>query len=320
MSEQLGLFADENILFNTGLQRLLEMDFGGCIQTLQRYKDFYPCGRDVTSVMEVALFLRTRLHQINWNRMDMADAERCYRVWLEFESTLGYPWKTGSLEENLQIGYFSRLANGLAAGGYSKATTIPSDVPMGLIYLLAHRPDDAIASLQALIAEAPEKENARVYGYLGDAYLLQSDLRAARICYREAFVMAPDQVDLMRLKDREIKERIEDVGQGEELDGDTLDWFLVRAQLDGIFEPRVLRDLGSLRHWINRYSNLLNAYTKREDKALLPRLFYHAMVLSDNAEILQHVKKVKLVEIRQMMKTWQPALFAKYMRLLALAK
>jgi hypothetical protein len=142
----------------------------------------------------------------------------------------------------------------------------------------------------------------------------------ARICYREAFSMAPHQVDFQRLKDREIKERIEDPGEREELDGDTFDWFPVRAQLDGIFEPRVLRDLDSLKHWLNRYLNLLKAYRNQEDKAIIPRLFYHAMVLSDNAEMLQHVKKANLVEIRQMMKTWQPALFARYMRLLGLAK
>jgi len=187
---------------------------------------------------------------------------------------------------------------------------------MGLFYLLAGRANEAMAILEALIAEKPE--NARAYGYLGDAYFLQGDVRTARVCYREAFVMAPRDVDVRRLLDGEIRQRLDDLEEDEEPDGDPFEWFPVRGQLEGIFERRLFRDLETMKHWLNRYLDLLKVYKKQENKALIPRLFYYAMVLSDNANMLQYIRKVDLADVRRRMKGWQPAFFVRHMRLLEL--
>lgn len=57
-------------------------------------------------------------------------------------------------------------------------------------------------------------------------------------------------------------------------------------------------------------------YSRNEDLSLVPGLFYHAMVLSDNAPMMRFIKKVELSELRRKMKEWHPALFAKHLRLL----
>ena len=170
----------------------------------------------------------------------------------------------------------------------------------------------AIEYLQELIAVEPE--SALVYGYLGDAYALRGDLRTARICYREAFVLAPDQVDLKHIQDNELKEKLEELEADESLDSDPRKWFVVVAQLDGFFEKRFLGGLEELKEWLQQYVDLVKTHGQARDHDLVPLLFYHAMVLSDNASMKKFIKKVDLVEVRQKMKMWHPALFARHMR------
>jgi len=88
----------------------------------------------------------------------------------------------------------------------------------------------------------------------------------------------------------------------------------VVARLQGIFEPRVSSDLEDLNHWVARYLELIEALQQDEDRTLIPKLFYHGMVLSDNARMMRHLNNIDLVEIRRNMKGWHRVLFAKYMR------
>ncbi len=56
MSEQLSLFGEENTLFNEGIEKLREMAFTGCMETLDRYHKLFPWGRDVSQEMAMAQF------------------------------------------------------------------------------------------------------------------------------------------------------------------------------------------------------------------------------------------------------------------------
>lgn len=318
MREQLSLFGEENAAYGKAIQRFLELDFRGSLEELERYRRLFPAGHDVEPAIKEASFLNTRLKGFNWSEIDLPEGERGYRIWIEFEDEFGWPWREGSHEEKLQARYFSRLADGLAAGGHSETTLLSKGVPMGLVHLLAGRPKEAILSLQGLIAGAPE--NAKTYGYLGDTYFILGDVRMARICYREAFSIEPKEVDLRRLRDRTVRERLEELREDQDIEGDPLEWFPARGQLEGLFEPRVFRDLETLKHWAGRYVDLIRSYRENGDRRLVPRLFYLGMALSDNARMLQHVKEVDLVEVRRRMKEWHPALFARHMRLLEVAE
>jgi tetratricopeptide (TPR) repeat protein len=312
VSEQLSLFGDENILFNTGLQQLLEMDFSGSIETLERYSRLFPWGREPDREISISKFWLEKLGSGNRADINPAEAERRYLLWLEFEEAFGHPWKDDSIERDFQARYFSRIADGLAEGGPVEAAKLPGGTPTGLMYLLAGRPEPAIASLQTLIAAEPGQ--ARIYGYLGDAYALRGDLRTARICYREAFAMGPGQVDIAHLCDGELRKRLEALDREEGIGNDLLSWFPVTAHLDGFFERRIFRELEELGEWIKQYLGLLKAYGRDEDKAHIPGLFYHAMVISDNAPVMKFIKKVELIQVRQRMKEWHPTLFARHMK------
>jgi tetratricopeptide (TPR) repeat protein len=312
MSEQLSLFSDENTLFNTGLQQLFEMDFRGCLETLERYFRLFPWGRETSKEILISKFWLEKLGTENEAIMEPAEAERRYLLWLEFEKTFGYPWSEKKIERGFQVPYFSRIADGLVKGGHGETATLPGGTPIGLMYLRAGRPDPAIASLQVLIAAEPG--HARVYGYLGDAYALKGDLATARVCYREAFAMGPGQVDIAHLYDSELTERLEALEREESVEKDPLGWFPVIAHLDGFFERRTFRELEELRGWLKHYLDLLKTYGGDEEEAHVPSLFYHAMVISDNAPIMKFIKDVDMIEVRQRMKKWHPALFAWHMR------
>lgn len=314
MPEQLSLFAEENTLFNVGIQRLLEMDFAGCLEVLGRYRKLFPWGRDVSCAMEMTSFLNTRLVKETRVAIDQEEGERRYQIWQEFEAAFDYPWRPGSLEERLQVKYFSMLTDGLLSSGYGEITALPDGTPTGLIYLLAGRVRQAVASLQSLIRE--KSDDATAHGYLGDAYFQLGDVRRARLCYREAFAIEPSQVDLKRLQDNETKEFLDALSEDEEFEGDPIAWFPVAAQLEGIFERRVSSDQADLDHWLARYLELIEGHKMHEDRALIPRLFYHAMVLSDNAHMMKHAEKTDVLEVRRNMRKWHPVLFARYMEML----
>lgn len=315
MAEQLSLFGEENTLFNKGVQQLLEMNFSASLETMERYGKLFPWGRDVSSLKEMITFFQGHLGQLTWTRLDPDEAERRYQIWLEFEAGFGGPWSGDAIEERLQARYFSRLIDSLAAGGYLGQTKLPAGTPFGLLYLLARKTDAAITILQDLIAI--DSKNARARGYLGDAYLLYGDLRTARIYYREAFVIAPDQVDLKRIQDNELKEYLDDLREDDDHDGEVLAWFSVRAHLEGIFERRIFRDLDHLKYWLDGYLGLVEDQRKQNNARLVPQLFYYAMVLSDNAPMLEYIESIELLKIRQKMKELHPGLFSRYMSVLS---
>lgn len=312
MSEQLSLFGEENTVFNEGIQKLLKMDFTGCLETLERYYKLFPWGRDVSQEMAMAQFWSEKLGKTNWTDIEANEAEKLYHFWLEFEKTFNYPWMLEGIERFFQLNFFSRIVDGLAKEGQFKVPKLPGGTPTGLIYLLSGKSDIAIRLLQELIAF--EAEPAAVYGYLGDAYAIRGDLRTARICYREAFVLAPDQVDIMHIQDNDLKKRLQEMAADESLDKDIHKWFAVVAQLDGFFEKRISRGLEELKEWLQHYLDLEKTYRKTKDNNLVPTLFYHAMVLSDNASMMKFIKKVDLVEVRQRMKKWHPVMFSRHMR------
>jgi tetratricopeptide (TPR) repeat protein len=311
MTEQLSLFGDENTLFSLGIQCLLEMDFGRCLETLERYGKLFPWGQNVRQERAMAEFWLTKLRGATWTEIDPVEVERRYSLWLEFEEAFGFPWPEESIEGQFQVRYFGKLADRLAAIPM-ETPRLPAGTPLGLIPLLAGRADRAIALLQAFIAAEPE--DAKAYGYLGDAYAGRGDLRPARICYREAFVLDPGAVDLKRLRDPGLREMLSEAAADDDGEPSAIEWLPVRAQLSGIFERRVLRNMEEVKQGLQRYLELEKKYRRGADGTLVPRLFYHAMVLSDNASMLRFVKQVDLAEIRRMMKGWNPALFARHMR------
>jgi len=311
MNEQLSLFVEENTLFNNGVQQLLDMDFKGCMDTLEHYRRLYPWGRSVERERDMCLFWIERVGETTAGHGDPAEAERRYRAWLEFEERFGYPWPDHGIEPAFGVRYFSLVAKGLDSAGHGRTARLPGGTPTGLICLRGGRAEKAIASLPALIAG--EGEDARAYGYLGDAFVMAGDRRTARICYLKAFTLGPGEVDVEHLLDTEVRDCLRDLAQEEKVQGDPLGWFPTMAVLEGLFDPAMVRDVEELRTWRRRYERLLEAEERERGPALVPRLFAHALILSENASAMGLTGDFDLVEVRRRMKEWRPDLFSLYM-------
>jgi tetratricopeptide (TPR) repeat protein len=311
MDEQLSLFIEENTLFNASIQHLLNLEFKKCPESLQRYRRLYPRGKKIGREMAMAEFWINKLGEINWDPVDGAEAERRVGIWLEFEDQFGYPWPEHSFEKRFQEQYFGRIAKSLDASGQGVAPKLGQGTCTGLVYLRAGRPDEAITLLQKLVAL--EAENARAYGYLGDACLRKNQLRRGRMFYQTAFALGPDEVDLRHLGDCEVRTKLRDLEGDERLDGDPRGWFPAIARIEGLFEPLLFTDEEELRNWTRRYQRLREVYREYGEPGLLSRLFNHAMVLSDNVSMRRCTMEIDLIEVRKQMKEWQGDLFSAYM-------
>ena len=75
--------------------------------------------------------------------------------------------------------------------------------------LQAGKYEEATGSLQESILESPQ--NASVFSWLGDAYMLKGDREAARRCYMEACLIDPAAIDWRHIEDSELKQLKEDI-------------------------------------------------------------------------------------------------------------
>ncbi|MEW6664410.1 MAG: hypothetical protein AB1512_04210 [Thermodesulfobacteriota bacterium] len=311
MNEQLSLFVDENTLFNKALERLLDMDFKGCMESLAHYARLYPWGRSIERERDMCVFWLDCLGERPADEWGPEEAERRYRVWLKFEERFGYPWPDHEIEKHFGERYFSRIAKGLDGHAPGSPVRLPDGTPTGLIYLRGGAVAKAIASLQRLVAV--DREDAGAYGYLGDAFALSGDLTAARACYLKAFAINSEEVDIHHLLDREAKDRLGELDQDERAEGDPVGWFPSIAILEGFFEPVAAADVDEVKTWRKRYERLLEAQAGNGDPSLIPRLFAHALILAENGRTLGLTGDFDLIEVRRKMKAWRPDLFASYM-------
>jgi tetratricopeptide (TPR) repeat protein len=315
MHEQLSLFMEENTLFNRGVQQLLDMDFKGCIKTLEHYEEIYPWGHSVKREKEMCNFWLERLGETTEFSGDPVEAERRYHLWLAFEEMFGYPWPDHGVERLFQRSYFSRVAEGLESGGHASRPRLPEGTPTGVVFLRAGRPQEAIALVHALIAG--DGAHSRSYAYLGDAFHLMGDKRSARVCYLKAFALSPRDVDVERLLDTEVRGLLRELEDEEMVGGDPLGWFATVAVLEGLFDPVIVKDVEDLRVWRAGYERLIEDWERGQDPALVPTLFAHGLILSENADALGLTFDFDLVDVRRRMKGWHPDLFALYMERLS---
>ena len=99
-------------------------------------------------------------------------------------------------------------------------------------------------------------------------------------------------------------------------DSEAAEWLSSYAYIEGLFQPKALRLKDELKRFVNEYNALDGIYKKRVDAALKPKLFIRAIILCDNAAILQHVKGIDFIELRAQMKAIDGRLFNDYMKLM----
>ena len=154
-----------------------------------------------------------------------------------------------------------------------------------------------------------------MYGYLGDAYSLRGEPDVARRCYQEAFLIDPSAIDWRHIKDKEIIELknrlLANSGMG---DGLALEWLPSHARIEGLFERRHVPLNNGLKQLIDDYLHLKKLSAGEAKPELKAKVFYRALILSDNEDSLRFIKKVTLYDVRRLMKEIDGPLFERYLR------
>ena len=309
---QLSLFARNDMTFvNQGIHAFRRFDLAKAVELFRKHRAIYPRGYDVEPRLSAAEFL---VEGMGGSPADPCErAAFLCRLWDAFEDRArseGPAWM--KFPGEIRQVFFSRVVDELRDTGPADLSDLPGGIALGFVLLQAGRAEEAIANLQAGIAETPH--NAALYGWLGDSYLLRGDPRVARQCYREACLIDPAGIDWKHLQDRELGELERELPFIYDFDEDLARaWLPSHARVEGLFERKVVRLHDGLRDLVDGYLAMEKAWSKEKSPVARAALFFRGLVLCENGESLKYVKKIDLIDVRRSMKEANPDLFSDFL-------
>jgi len=313
--EQLWLFQDQDMLLNSGIFELTRLNLDTAKEAFNRYQDLYHDRDDIDWEIKLTDFLIK-----GFSRVPDTCPERpahLYRLWTSFES---YLQSVGSVSENIvskiKYSFFQKIREAVEKCNLTGAFYISGTIPIGYVYMQIKKYSLAIQSLQACILVKPD--NAVIYGYLGDAYMLRGepgDTDVSRHCYLEAYLIDPAGIDWGHIKDKELLELNDQIIEEYNMeDSLALEWLPSYAYIQGIFKPKTLGLNDGLKEFVDEYLKIKKTYDKEQASDLKAKLFVRSIILCDNEDPLRFVKSIDFIDIRRLMKDINPDLFRRYLR------
>jgi len=315
IGEQLLLFQDRDMLFNRGVLELARLNLDAARDAFNRYEELYHDRDAIDRETKLTDFLIK-----GYSRVPDSCPEKpahLYRLWTSFESYLESVSFAGkNIVSEIKNSFFRKIREVLEQCNLTDALYIADNVPTGYVYIQLKEYKLAIQSLQACIPSTPD--NAAIYGYLGDAYMLRGepgDTRVSRQCYLEAYLIEPTGIDWCHLKDSallELKDRIIEEHNLE--DSLALEWLPSYAYIQEIFKPKTIKLNDGLKEFVDEYLKIKKAYDKEQASDLKAKLFIRSMILCDNEESLRFIKSIDFMDIRRLMKDINLDLFRRYLK------
>lgn len=310
---QLLLFMDEHVLLNSALQDLQALRPEAAIASWEKYRETYPRGVSVEKKLRLAGFLQEGLLNLPSGDEGATALFRLAHALTGFAEKITFA--EFDLLEAIRLALFRQAAQSMEKIDTAQSPFLLEGVSRGYIYLLARLANQAVFSLQIALRRMPQ--DARLYGYLGDAYGLRGDREAARGCYQEALTLNPAGVDWSLCQDKPLldaRRRLQEEFAPTESLADN--WLAARAYILEIFRPRKLRDAEALKKLTDDYLAIARQYKQAPQAVAGARLFFLAICLCDNEIYLRGRKDVDIGDMRKVMKTVSPEYFADYMSLL----
>jgi tetratricopeptide (TPR) repeat protein len=313
--EQLWLFQDQDMLLNSGIFELTRLNLDTAKEAFNRYQDLYHDRDAIDWKIKLTDFLIK-----GFSRVPDTCPERpthLYRLWTSFES---YLQSVGSVSENIvskiKYSFFQKIREAVEQCNLTDEFYISDTIPIGYVYMQIKEYSLAIQSLQACILVKPD--NAVIYGYLGDAYILRGepgDTDVSRHCYLEAYLIDPAGIDWGHMKDKELLEFKDQIIEEYNMeDSLALEWLPSYAYIQAMFKLKTLRLNDGLKEFVDEYLKIKKTYDKEQASDLKAKLFIRSIILCDNEDPLRFVKSIDFIDIRRLMKDINPDLFRKYLR------
>jgi len=315
IGEQLLLFQDRDMLLNSGVLELIRLNLDAAKEAFNRYQELYHDRDAIDKETKLTDFLIK-----GFSRVPDSCPERpahLYRLWTSFESHLqSVRFESKNIVSEIKYSFFRKIRESLEQCNLTDALYISDTVPTGYVYMQLKEYSLAIQSLQACIPVTPD--NAAIYGYLGDAYMLRGDpgdMDASRRCYLEAYLIDPNGTDWSHIKDIALMELRDQIIEEHNLeDSLALEWLPSYAYIEGIFKPKTIKLNDGLKEFVDEYLNIKKAYNKEQASDLKARLFIRSMILCDNEDSLRFIKSIDFMDIRRLMKDMNPGLFRRYLK------
>lgn len=310
--EQTPLFLDEYVLLNDAGTALNDLRLDDARALLTEYRNLYPGAReDVEEKLRIVGFLQEGLSALPASGPELPGL--LLRLWRSFESFCGDLARNRRLPESLKSRFFGMIAAVLEAESLADDCFFEDNIPVGYIYLQTGDYSRAVRSLQTCLLTM--RDNAALFGYLGDGWWERGSRDTARQIYFEACLVAPCAVDWRHLRDEELKALLEILPDAYGWDPSlACEWLPACAYIRGIFKPKMIRALEEMSAFTESYRDVRKAFRGPSDPVLAARIFTKGIVLCDNEPFLRNVRGIDFADIRREMKSAEPRLFAEYMK------
>lgn len=158
------------------------------------------------------------------------------------------------------------------------------------------------------------RENPEILAELADTYALVDEMQGAKLFFREAFYLDPDQVDLDRLESGLIKRLMEKVSETGVKEEYIKDWLPVYGVIYGVFNvKRELRPIeyGKLKQSIFSLQNEIRQ--SNGNGKLVPRLINRYFWLIDHYISAKEDRKT-IDEVLMNIKLLNPSIYRQYVK------
>jgi tetratricopeptide (TPR) repeat protein len=305
--DQLSFFSDNNVIKSKIVQDILKLDFIEAHKEIVKFKELFPSERLLKAESFICDFFAAFTLQ--------DQEEHITALWNEFEREFKKSSLRCAFFNKLKENYFSALCHKIEKNQYITHYINPH-APTGLLYILAGKFDKAIQELGRAIEH--HKKDSQLFGYLADTYYLKGYSERARICYREAFEIDPQGIDINFLKDPAVADLIDFVKSERNEDNEYLTWIVSYGCVERVFPFKYYSESASLQPYVREFFSLNDKYNKNITRDIMGKLFYYSLLLSENQNILSSFEEIDLSRIRSLMRELNPLLFSSYLALKAI--
>jgi tetratricopeptide (TPR) repeat protein len=310
--EQIPLFLEDHVLANTADADLAVLRLSEAIDGYRTYTEFYGADADIARKRILAEFLRDGLCRIPFADRNCPD-DLC-ELWDAFEhEARDQGLRKDGLLPDIRKSFFQHATDVLTRYHADNLPGAGNHYPAGYVFMKAGAWKQAIHTLRARIASDPD--NARFYGYLGDAFYLGGNLDAASQCYFEASLIDLAALDWRNMQNHELlllRQKLMEDRDGHDTNGEA--WIAVQAYLHGMIFPRPVDQKLKLAELVDRYLEKERAYIENRQVETAAQIFLIGIVLCAHEPLLRQIKGADFAAIRARMKDINPTLFEQYLK------
>jgi tetratricopeptide (TPR) repeat protein len=310
--EQIPLFHDSHLLANAADTSLAALRLDEAITRYQTYAELYGEDERTSHKRKLAKDLKEGLNRLLRGEGPCPD-DFCALWESVFEKAQARGLDKSSLLPVIRQSFFRLASDVLKRRDPDHFRGVGIRFPLGYILMMAGDLKEAIQDLRSQIARDPE--NARLCGYLGDAFYRSGNIHAASRCYFDACLIDPAALDWRHLQNRELISLQEELSDDRDRpETDRVAWVAVVACLRGIISPHPIDRPQKFTALVERYLDMEKTFIQTHDPRTAARLFLIGMVLCGHEPLLRHIKGVDLASIRTRMKDVNASLFEQYLQ------